>query len=287
MTNWDLYLPATQLALNSKPNASQKTSPSSLVFGMNINDFGDYSKSESKLYDEDALYKRLQVIQNVVRPEVNKIYQKTQEKRTKRSNAKKRLTAPIPIGAQVMVRDPTKSTKHQPYWFGPFCVVKQTRGKTYILQNTDKSLYPRELPRDQLKVIDAHANVPVDDIYTVEKILNHRGPASKRQFLIKWQGFPTSENTWEPESNLLTCQQLLRNYWSKCGKVDVQEEAKENTKGDTDTSVPDASVPDASGADTSGNADASGPDASGPSDATTDANSRPARRYRRLPERFR
>ena len=138
------------------------------------------------------------------------------------------------------------------------------------------------MPRDQLKVIDAHANVPVDDIYTVEKILNHRGPASKRQFLIKWQGFPTSENTWEPESNLLTCQQLLRNYWSKCGKVDVQEEAKENAKGDTD-----ASVPDASGADTSGNADASGPDASGPSDATTDANSRPARRYRRLPERFR
>jgi hypothetical protein len=81
-----------------------------------------------------------------------------------------------------------------------------------VLQDVDKSLFPRNPTRDQLKVIDG--TVLVDDIYTAEKILGHKGPANKRFFLVKWQGYPASENTWEPEENLLTCQGLLDNYWS-------------------------------------------------------------------------
>jgi hypothetical protein len=57
--------------------------------------------------------------------------------------------------------------------------------------------------------------VPTEDIYTVEAILNHRGPEHKREFLIKWKGFPADSNTWEPECNLLTCQNLLKKYWTK------------------------------------------------------------------------
>ena len=79
------------------------------------------------------------------------------------------------------------------------------------MRSPDHSLFHREPPRDQLKVIDGE--VATDDIYTVEKLLNHRGPPSDRFFLIKWKGFPSSENTWEPEKNLLTCQGLLKKYW--------------------------------------------------------------------------
>ena len=32
------------------------------------------------------------------------------------------------------------------------------------------------------------------------------------QFLIKWKGYPTSENSWEPERNLENADELLRTY---------------------------------------------------------------------------
>ena len=38
--------------------------------------------------------------------------------------------------------------------------------------------------------------------YEVEKILKQRMKNGHRQFLLKWKGFPESENSWEPESNV-------------------------------------------------------------------------------------
>ena len=54
----------------------------------------------------------------------------------------------------------------------------------------------------------AQAPGPVDDDgtqYTVERILDHRvakGRNAKRSFLVKWEGYPTSQATWEPERNV-------------------------------------------------------------------------------------
>jgi hypothetical protein len=161
---------------------------------------------------DEELVERAEIIRTLVRPTVQENFSAQRRRRTDAVNAKKSIQPPIPVGTQVMVQDPSRTTKHQPYFFGPFTVVQQQRGGTYVLQDVDKSLFPRNPTRDQLKVIDG--TVLVDDIYTAEKILGHKGPANKRFFLVKWQGYPASENTWEPEENLLTCQGLLDNYWS-------------------------------------------------------------------------
>ena len=41
-----------------------------------------------------------------------------------------------------------------------------------------------------------------DDIYMIEEILKTKVKRKKRYFLVKWEGYPHSENTWEPEENL-------------------------------------------------------------------------------------
>jgi len=42
-----------------------------------------------------------------------------------------------------------------------------------------------------------------DSVYRVEKIVSGEKRGRIRYFLIKWEGYPEEENTWEPERNLL------------------------------------------------------------------------------------
>ena len=46
--------------------------------------------------------------------------------------------------------------------------------------------------------------------FEVESIIDHRKILGITEFLVKWKGYPASENTWEPEDHLLNCQQKLR-----------------------------------------------------------------------------
>ena len=48
--------------------------------------------------------------------------------------------------------------------------------------------------------------------YEVEQLLAHRTVRNQTQYLIQWKGYPSWDNTWEPESNLTHCQDLLQEY---------------------------------------------------------------------------
>lgn len=73
-----------------------------------------------------------------------------------------------------------------------------------------------------------------EDIFDVEKILNDRLVKGKRQYLIKWVGYPDSENTWEEEENLM-CEEMLESYKkekiSKAAKKDthIKKDIKQET----------------------------------------------------------
>ena len=49
--------------------------------------------------------------------------------------------------------------------------------------------------------------------YFVEKILRDRKLRGKREFRIKWQNFPSSENTWEPEEGIP--EHIIQNYFAQ------------------------------------------------------------------------
>jgi hypothetical protein len=54
--------------------------------------------------------------------------------------------------------------------------------------------------------------------YVVEQILSHRdvgrGKRTKRQYLVKWEGYGEEHNSWEPVENLTHCDDAIQEYWS-------------------------------------------------------------------------
>ena len=48
--------------------------------------------------------------------------------------------------------------------------------------------------------------------YEVERVLDMQMVDNQPFYLIKWKGYDTSENTWEPINNLINCQLLLQDF---------------------------------------------------------------------------
>ena len=48
--------------------------------------------------------------------------------------------------------------------------------------------------------------------YLVEKILDKKMIKGSEYYLIKWEGYPISECTWEPKSNLTNSKDILRKF---------------------------------------------------------------------------
>jgi len=60
-------------------------------------------------------------------------------------------------------------------------------------------------------------------LFQVEKLLKVRGKKGKREFLVKWKGYPKSESTWEAEQNL-NCKALIKAFEKKQEKEDDEYE---------------------------------------------------------------
>jgi len=106
-----------------------------------------------------------------------------------------------------------------PRYIGPFEIIAE------INPNAMKLKLPRSMSRihnvfnvDRLKPYRPSPNqfasrpipkaVPAivdntgETLYIVEELLRQRHRNGKREFLVKWHGWPESEATWEPESNI-------------------------------------------------------------------------------------
>ena len=73
-------------------------------------------------------------------------------------------------------------------------------------------------PKHMVYYIDFKLNKPklVDDVYLVERIVDRRRRRNVTEYLVKWQGYPADESTWEPAGSLKTAgtavQKMIRDF---------------------------------------------------------------------------
>ena len=108
---------------------------------------------------------------------------------------------------------------------GPFEIIEVLSNKTYRLKLPWKwnKVYPvfnTVLPT-KYSEMDEHGpnyHKPPPDLvegeeeYKVEAIVNHKKTGRGIQYLVTWKRYPSSENTWEPLSNLTHAESLLKEY---------------------------------------------------------------------------
>lgn len=118
---------------------------------------------------------------------------------------------PLPVGL---------SRKLASKWIGPLTILKAVGNVAYRVQLPGKlerlhDVFHVSLLKpflgDSPPLVDPVFVVDGHEEFEVEAILGHRKSRSSRQFLIKWKGYDTFENTWEPQSNL-NCGELLDAY---------------------------------------------------------------------------
>jgi hypothetical protein len=105
-----------------------------------------------------------------------------------------------------------QKTKLKPKWYGPFKIIKEISSVVYqlrllmawrihnvfhaslLLPYHETTTHGPNFSRPPPELIDR------EEEYQVERIMGHRktGRGNKLQYLVKWVGYPDSDNTWEP-----------------------------------------------------------------------------------------
>ena len=79
-----------------------------------------------------------------------------------------------------------------------------------------------------------------EEVFSVEKIVSKQVVGGKTQYLLKWKGYNSDENTWEPEENL-DCQDLLDEF-NKRTKMREEAQVVAANSGNASVSVTTASI---------------------------------------------
>lgn len=221
LSQWASLLPVAQLELNLRTTRRHKSTPFSLMFGRPA-----VSSDNGDPMPEDDLKKRFKKMHELVYPGIavrTSVYNESMKK----SFDKRHKLVSFPVGSHVMLARAYDAPKTENPYSGPFKVAKRTRGGSYLLTDPAGDLHPSPVAPDRLSLVRVPADFDPNQTYDVEKVLKHRGPTSKREYLVRWNGFDESHDSWVRQDDFFDLSAITK-YWKQ--HVPTRRQRKSKSK---------------------------------------------------------
>jgi Chromo (CHRromatin Organisation MOdifier) domain len=212
--NWDQWLPFAEFAHNQWPNNTMKKTPYKLIMGYTPELEWNIHPSQIPAVEE-----RLGKLEEIWTKAFNNILKAQESLKMKKQGS--RCFKPYKEGEQVWIEGTNIKTlyptaKLGPKWYGPFKVLKQLSAAVYWVEIPKHwkihNVFHANLimPYKETELHGPNFTWPPPDLvngedkYKVEKIIDMKqmGRGRKTHYLVKWKGYPTSDNSWEPRETI-------------------------------------------------------------------------------------
>ena len=119
------------------------------------------------------------------------------------------------------------SKKLLPRWIGPFTVTAKVQETVYKLDLQARLKWHNvfhvsllrpyvdggRVGRPPLLLIEGKSEYVVEPILADRNV--GRGKITKREYLVKWEGYSDEHDSWEPLKHLTNCEEAIQEYWTE------------------------------------------------------------------------
>ena len=236
-TDWDRHLPMVEFAINNAYQESVKSTPFMLNYGQHPHTpasickgteqpaaAGSGSSPANRFTDE---------MQQIIAQAKQSLL--SAQQRQKANHDRKARAKQFTVGDEVLLSTKNIAFKNPgtakllPKYVGPFKVLERIGSVAYrlLLPETMKvhdvfhvSLLEQYRSDGRCQPPPPTLFLDGDEQYDIDSVLQVRQSSKrKREFLVKWLGYGPEHNTWEPESNLTNCSEVLQAFWDSQGKA--------------------------------------------------------------------
>jgi len=255
-SDWADHLIHVESAMNNSVNATTGKTPTELVYGAPLRLFPSPRDLAKANIDVPAVSDYIQRIQDNIAFARDR-HAEAKTKQTTYANKSRREEPDYKVGDKVYletknlrlrIKKKGRSAKFYPRYVGPFEISKtEPATSNYTLKlppeyrihpkvharrlklahDNDPKLFPGRIPPNP-PPIDVE-----DEQYAVEAILDHRKVGRSRQFLVHWEGYSDTEDSWVKEKDIDA--EMVRVYFEELEKEKGENKAH---KVDTQTTTP-------------------------------------------------
>jgi len=223
--DWDVYLPALELAFNSKVQASTGAAPFTLVYGTQARLPIDCALDDTRPPTLPAVEQRAERMKKALHFARNKA--ELAQDRQKRAADRHRRLLLLKPGDKVLLATEglqLRSGTHKltGRYIGPFAVTGNVNDNAVTLElppllgalhptfnisrlklyRDGSARFPtRPQPLHQPPAVDTDTNGVKS--YEVEAVLAQRGGRGRKELLVRWKGYGAEHDQWQPRAQLI------------------------------------------------------------------------------------
>ena len=249
--NWVKLLPLAEFAYNNSTHSATKTTPFHAIYQYHPR--ADFLATQQDTCNNPEAFNKQQLFEENLEILKKNIAQ-AQEDAKKYAN-RKRKEQHFVVGdkvwlsnANLALKKPSKKLTAK--YSGPFEIIEKINDVAFKLKlpehfrihpvfhvslfkpYNENTIEGRLQPGPPPDVIDG------EEEWQVEQILEERIRDGRREYLVKWEGYASEDNTWEPLENLDHCKTLLNQFLkslestSRRGRRPKKRDTVMNTTGD-------------------------------------------------------